>query len=67
MSIPKIPESEYRFCLIMWEQEPVTATDMANTSQLAEILILASFRNAVFNASFSISFRIRLIILIHPF
>ena len=28
MSIPKIPESEYRFCLIMWEQEPVAATDM---------------------------------------
>lgn len=26
MSIPKIHESEYRFCLILWEYEPVTAT-----------------------------------------
>ena len=26
MNIPKIHESEYRFCLIMWECEPVTAT-----------------------------------------
>ena len=33
MSIPKIPESEYRFCLIMWEQEPVAATDMVRLCQ----------------------------------
>ena len=33
MSIPKIPESEYRFCLIMWEQEPVAATDMVKLCQ----------------------------------
>lgn len=33
MSTPKIPESEYRFCLIMWEQEPVAATDMVNLCQ----------------------------------
>ena len=33
MSIPKIPESEYRFCLIMWEQEPVSATDMVKLCQ----------------------------------
>lgn len=25
MNIPKIHESEYRFCLIMWEFEPITA------------------------------------------
>ncbi len=25
MDIPKIHESEYRFCLIMWEHEPVTS------------------------------------------
>jgi len=25
MEIPKIHESEYRFCLIMWEHEPVTS------------------------------------------
>ena len=25
MDIPKIHEGEYRFCLIMWEHEPVTA------------------------------------------
>lgn len=28
MGIPKIPESEYRFCLILWEQEPVTAVEL---------------------------------------
>ena len=33
MSIPKIPESEYRFCLIMWEQEPVSATEMVKLCQ----------------------------------
>ena len=33
MNIPKIPESEYRFCLIMWEQEPVAATDMVKLCQ----------------------------------
>ena len=33
MSIPKIPESEYRFCLIMWAHEPVTATDMVKLCQ----------------------------------
>ena len=33
MSIPKIPESEYRFCLIMWEHEPVTATEMVKICQ----------------------------------
>ena len=29
MSIPKIHEGEYRFCLIMWEYEPVTAVELA--------------------------------------
>ena len=33
MSTPKIPESEYQFCLIMWEQEPVAATDMVKLCQ----------------------------------
>ncbi len=28
MDIPKIHESEYRFCLIMWEHEPVTAVEL---------------------------------------
>ncbi len=28
MNIPKIHESEYRFCLIMWEHEPITATEL---------------------------------------
>ena len=26
---PKIFESEYRFCLILWEQEPIRSTDLA--------------------------------------
>lgn len=29
MEIPKIFESEYRFCLIMWECAPVTAAELA--------------------------------------
>lgn len=29
MEHPKIHESEYRFCLIMWEHEPVTAVRLA--------------------------------------
>lgn len=28
MEIPKIHESEYRFCLILWEYEPVTAVEL---------------------------------------
>lgn len=33
MSIPKIHEGEYRFCLIMWEHEPVTAVELAKLCQ----------------------------------
>lgn len=29
MDTPKIYESEYRFCLILWEREPVTAVELA--------------------------------------
>ncbi len=28
MDIPKIFESEYRFCLILWEHEPVSTTEL---------------------------------------
>lgn len=33
MEIPKIHESEYRFCLILWEQEPITAVELAKLCQ----------------------------------
>ena len=33
MSMPKIHESEYRFCLIMWEHEPVTAVELVRLCQ----------------------------------
>ena len=33
MDVPKIHESEYRFCLIMWEHEPVTAVELAKLCQ----------------------------------
>lgn len=33
MNTPKIHESEYRFCLLLWEQEPVTAAAMAKLCQ----------------------------------
>lgn len=29
METPKIHESEYRFCLILWETEPIRAADLA--------------------------------------
>ena len=29
MPTPKIFESEYRFCLILWEHEPIRSTDLA--------------------------------------
>lgn len=28
MSVPKIHEREYRFCLIMWEHEPVSSLEL---------------------------------------
>jgi len=33
MEIPKIPEGEYRFCLILWEHEPVTAVELVKLCQ----------------------------------
>ena len=33
MNIPKIHESEYRFCLILWEHEPVTAVELVKLCQ----------------------------------
>lgn len=29
MDIPKVFESEYRFCLILWENEPINSTKLA--------------------------------------
>ena len=29
MSIPKVFESEYRFCLILWDREPIKSRDLA--------------------------------------
>ena len=33
MNVPKIPEGEYRFCLIMWEYEPITAVELVKLCQ----------------------------------
>lgn len=33
MDIPKIHEGEYRFCLIMWGHEPVTAVELVKLCQ----------------------------------
>lgn len=33
METPKIFESEYRFCLILWEQEPITASELVKLCQ----------------------------------
>lgn len=30
MDTPKIFESEYRFCLILWENEPIKSTELAS-------------------------------------
>ena len=33
METPKIFESEYRFCFILWEHEPVTTTELVKLCQ----------------------------------
>ncbi|HIZ07390.1 MAG TPA: BlaI/MecI/CopY family transcriptional regulator [Candidatus Eubacterium avistercoris] len=33
MDMPKIHESEYRFCLILWEHEPVTTVELVRLCQ----------------------------------
>ena len=33
MDTPKIHESEYRFCLILWDREPVTAVELVRLCQ----------------------------------
>ncbi len=33
MNTPRIHESEYRFCLIMWEHAPVTAVELVKLCQ----------------------------------
>lgn len=33
MDIPKIHESEYKFCLIMWAHEPVTSVELVKLCQ----------------------------------
>ena len=30
METPKVFESEYRFCLILWEHEPIESSDLVN-------------------------------------
>lgn len=35
MEIPKIHESEYRMCLLLWEREPITAVELARLCQEA--------------------------------
>ena len=30
MSTPKVFESEYRFCLILWEHEPIKSSELVN-------------------------------------
>ena len=33
MSVPKIHEGEYRFCLIMWEHEPASSLELVRLCQ----------------------------------
>lgn len=33
MTVPKIHEGEYRFCLIMWENQPIKAVELAKLCQ----------------------------------
>lgn len=33
MRVPKIHEGEYRFCLILWEHQPIKAVDLAKLCQ----------------------------------
>ncbi len=33
MPVPKVFESEYRFCLILWENEPIKSAELARLFQ----------------------------------
>ena len=33
MEVPKVFESEYRFCLILWEHEPIKSTELVRLCQ----------------------------------
>ena len=33
MEVPKVFESEYRFCLILWEHEPIGSTELVKLCQ----------------------------------
>ncbi len=33
MNVPKIPEGEYRFCLILWDRGPLSPADLARLCQ----------------------------------
>ena len=33
MNVPKIHEGEYRFCMIMWEHQPIKEVDLAKLCQ----------------------------------
>ena len=33
MQTPKVTESEYRFCLILWEHEPIKSTELVRLCQ----------------------------------
>ena len=33
MEIPKVFESEYRFCLILWENEPIKSSELVKLCQ----------------------------------
>ena len=33
MEIPKIFESEYRFCMILWENEPINSTELVKMAK----------------------------------
>lgn len=33
MEVPKVFESEYRFCLILWEHEPIGSTELVKICQ----------------------------------
>ena len=37
MEIPKIHEGEYRFCLIMWEHEPIAAAQLTKLWRWARL------------------------------
>ena len=52
MNTPKVFESEYRFCLILWENEPIKSTELAKLSLVTKEEVQAAEVDEVVEKTF---------------